>query len=245
VLPRLSLQLKRDLHLTEKNSTFDEVLRACWDTFCGTSFRFGLDRLGMALQVYNKRVDEHFLPLLEMARNSNQAAFDLMIAPQGVANATQRDFVKMIEAKLIAYNGGALEEDALRRFLASLVILHFDFGSEGSRDYAYIVEVLRRLLPPKEHHRAPELFLALERYATAAKVARAPLTSRIYPNACWLMDFCCRAPLRTATPIWSAWTPRLTWPSRRSAPRSRGWRCRATICKRGRAKYLRARPSCC
>src|SRR5437667_6402113 len=40
---KLALQIKRDLTFGEKDSIFDEVLRACWATFTSSQFTVGID----------------------------------------------------------------------------------------------------------------------------------------------------------------------------------------------------------
>jgi hypothetical protein len=49
-----------------------------------------------------------------------------------------------------------------------MVILHFDFQQAGSRDQAYIVEILGHRLPPEKKNEALSLFNQLTKYAAEA-----------------------------------------------------------------------------
>ena len=57
---KLALQIKRDLTFGEKNEIFDEVLRACWETFNSPGFNIGIDRFGIVVALYSKNIDEHY-----------------------------------------------------------------------------------------------------------------------------------------------------------------------------------------
>ena len=166
---KLALQIKRDLTFGEANEVFDEVMRASWKTLRSPKFTLGIDRFGIGLGLYSKMIDEHYQSVLTWARSSaNPADFFSRIAKGGLSNRTQQSFVDLVRAKLDSYVGASVSNDELWDFLRSMVILHFDFQQAGSRDQAYIAEIVGHRLPPEKKNEAPSLFSQLTKYAAEA-----------------------------------------------------------------------------
>ncbi|MGB6295652.1 MAG: hypothetical protein WBF90_05625 [Rivularia sp. (in: cyanobacteria)] len=157
---KLALQIKRDLTFGEKDKTFNEVIRACWETFKSKKFNLGIDRFGIVIALYSKKINEYYQSVLTWARNSVSATdFLTRISTKNLSNQTQQSFVELIRNKL------CVSDEDLWNFLRSMVILHFDFQQEGSRDYTYAVEVVSHLLPPEQKNQAANLFTKLVEYA--------------------------------------------------------------------------------
>ena len=158
---KLALQIKRDLSFGE-NETFDEVIQACWKTFKSPDFHIGIDRFGLGIGLYSKKIDEYYQSVLNWARTSTDAD-DLLkrINQPDLANQTMRSFVQLIRGKLNSYSGSSVTDDEIWNFLRSMVILYFDFQREGSRDYSYSVEIVSHLLNADKKAQAPQLFTEL------------------------------------------------------------------------------------
>lgn len=166
---KLALQIKRDLTFGEKDETFDEVIQACWETFKSSEFHIGIDRFGIGIGLYSKNIDEYYQSVLTWARTSTDSNdFLKRINQQSLANQTQRSFIKLIRGKLDTYLGSSVTDDELWNFLRSMVILHFDFQRDGSRDYSYTVEMVSHLLNTDKKTEAPQLFTELVDVATQA-----------------------------------------------------------------------------
>lgn len=166
---KLALQIKRDLTFGEQNQTFDDVIRACWETFKSPQFKIGIDRFGIVVALYSKKFDEHYQTVLSWARSSTNAGdFLTRVNQKGLSNQTQRSFVELIRKKLDIYLGSSVDDDNVWQFLRSMVILYFDFQREGSRDYTYAVEVTSHLLNPDKKAESPQLFAQLVEYAAEA-----------------------------------------------------------------------------
>ncbi len=166
---KLALQIKRDLVFGQADEIFDKVMRASWDTFKSPRFILGTDRFGIALGLYSKRIDEYYQSVLTWARNSVSASdFLSRVAKAVLSNKTQQHFVKLIRTKLEGYAGGSVPDHELWDFLCSMVILHFDFQEGGSRDQAYIVEMLSHILPPEKKAEAAHFYIQLTDYAAEA-----------------------------------------------------------------------------
>lgn len=166
---KLALQIKRDLTFGEKDDTFDDVIHACWITFTEASFVCGFDRFGIALGLYSKTIDEYYKNTLAWARTSTTAAdFFLRLSEKGPGHQTQRTFVELIRKKLDTYVDEKVSDDDLWHFLRSMVLLHFDFQQDDSRDQAYTIDLLSHALPPEQKTRAADLFRRLVAYAARA-----------------------------------------------------------------------------
>lgn len=159
---KLALQIKRDLNLGGKDKIFNEVIQACWETFKSTNFHIGIDRFGIGIRLYSKKIDEDYQSVLNWARISKDSNdFLSRINQQGLANKTQCSFIELIRGKLDIYLGSSVTDDELWNFLRSMVILHFDFQLDGSRDYSYTVEMVSHLLNTDKKTEAPQLFTEL------------------------------------------------------------------------------------
>ena len=166
---KLALQIKRDLVFGEANTTFQDVVRACWQTFKSPDFNARTDRFGVIIGLYSKRIDEHFQSVLTWARSSaNAKDFLSRVLQARLSNKTQIGFVKLIRTTLDACLGDAVGDDDLWNFLRSMVLLHFDFQKSGSRDYAYVVEILKYALGDQKQEESPRLFAQLAAYSAEA-----------------------------------------------------------------------------
>lgn len=182
---KLALQVKRDLVFGEKNKAFHEVSGACWQTFTSPKFNYHLDRFGVAIALRSKTIQEHYQTTLTWARNSVTAAdFLCRISTKRLAHAAQREFVELIRNNLESCAGATITDIDLWKFLQSLVILDFDFQTDGSRDEAYLIEILKRCLPADKSEQSPQLLSKLVDYAaegkrTAGSLDTATLTRRL------------------------------------------------------------------
>ncbi|HEY9634998.1 MAG TPA: hypothetical protein V6D14_16465 [Coleofasciculaceae cyanobacterium] len=177
---KLALQIKRDLSFGKDNKVFDEVIRACWDTFNSSSFNLGIDRFGIVVALYSKNIDEYYQSVLTWARSSaNAVDFLERVAKKKLSNETQRSFVRLIRLKLDRYCGSSVSDEKLWGFLRSMVILYFDFQREGSRDYTYAVESASHLLAPDRRGESPQLFTKLVEYASEANRTAGSFNSEI------------------------------------------------------------------
>jgi len=196
---KLALQIKRDLTFGEKDKIFDEVIQACWDTFKSTNFHIGIDRFGIGIGLYSKKIDEYYQSVLTWARTSTDANdFLKRINQPRLANQTQCSFVQLIRSKLNNYSDSSVTDDEIWNFLRSMVILHFDFQRDSSRDYSYSVEIVSHLLNNDKKNDAPKLFqklvdLAAEANRTAGSFNVEILMPKLQANFSLLPLIDCRS----------------------------------------------------
>ncbi|HWG42799.1 MAG TPA: AAA family ATPase, partial [Gemmataceae bacterium] len=123
--------------------------------------------------------------VLTWARNSSSAAAFLgRIGQQGLSHKNHREFTALIRSRLTAASGQPVSDDNLWGFLRSMVILHFDLLTGGSRDATHAVNCLRHVLQPDAGPGAAELFsrlrvISAEVNRSAGEYTREILTQRL------------------------------------------------------------------
>ncbi|HEX7705216.1 MAG TPA: AAA family ATPase [Thermoanaerobaculia bacterium] len=169
---QLALQVKRDLTFGEENEEVQDVMRRAWETFTASAFHEDVDRCGVALGLYSKKIDEHYTTVLTWARNATTAAdFLVRVAALRLASQTQRTFLALVRTLLDRAAGRAITDDELWRFCRSFVLLHFDLQSEGSRDAAQLRSILQNALNIDAAQRARDLELKLFEFASTMKLS--------------------------------------------------------------------------
>jgi hypothetical protein len=161
---RLSLQVKRSLTISAaaSNGDFREVIRNAWRTFRDDDFRFGKDRVGVAVGEVSLDRARAFVSLCQAARASIEADHFLARFADGCnASADVRSVKRDIETILHGVAGGEWSDADLHRFLASLVLTHFDFLHSGAIDPADAMTRLRPCLADGSADRAPDLWSSL------------------------------------------------------------------------------------
>jgi hypothetical protein len=177
---KLALQLKRDLTFGDKDEIFDEVMKACLQTFTSTQFNNSIYRFGVGLALYSRKIDEYYQSVLAWARSSATAAdFMERVSSRHLSNETQRSFLALVRRKLDKHAGRPVKDDEILSFLRCMVILRFDLSIEGSGDYAYAIQIVESVLPIEHHALAPALFDRLKNYAAEANQTAGSLNEHV------------------------------------------------------------------
>jgi hypothetical protein len=177
---KLALQLKRDLTFGDKDETFDEVMKACWQTFASTAFDNSIDRFGVGLALYSRKIDEYYQSVLAWARSSATAAdFLERVSTRHLSNESQRSFLARVRRKLDKHAGRPVTDDEIWSFLGCMVILRFDLSIEGSADYAHAIQIVESLLSVEHRALATALFDKLEDYAAEANQMAGSLNENV------------------------------------------------------------------
>ncbi len=168
----LALQIKHDLTFSdsEKNETFQKVIRECWKTFTGAygfEFNSEKDRIGIGVGIFNANLDKHLRPLLELARKARDADdFFKKIRLPDFSHKTKIDYIEAFRNLLTKAKESPVTEDEFWRFLKCLVVLHFDLENEGSRDSIQSWNRLRDQIPNGDWKQANTLFSFLVQEVT-------------------------------------------------------------------------------
>ena len=164
---QLDLQIKNKLTFTENDAEWVDALKRAWDTFSKDTFDPALRRIGVGIGTYNARVDQHYQSVLTWATHSTDGHhFRERIDKGDYSHKDKQAFVDAIRSVLRAHVGRGPTDDELWRFLASFVIIHFDFQSgEGSRDAASVVDRLKGLLAPENRAQAARIWDHLNKKA--------------------------------------------------------------------------------
>ncbi|HEX3885376.1 MAG TPA: ATP-binding protein [Stellaceae bacterium] len=164
---RLDLQVKNKLTFTSNDDEWVAVLKRAWDTFTATGFDPVVRRVGVAIGVYNARVDQHYQAVLNWAEHSSNAAnFFERIAQHDYSHHDKRTFITTARAILDAHAARPLTDDEFWHFLKAFVIIHYDFESgAGSRDETNVIERLKGVLGPDKRDVAKSIWDHLVRKA--------------------------------------------------------------------------------
>jgi hypothetical protein len=169
---QLALQVKRDLVFGENDEEFEDVMRRAWETFTAAGFHDGVDRFGIVLGLYGKKIDEHYMTVLTWARHAATAEdFVKRVTTARLSSKPQRSFLALIRTLLNRVADRSVTNDELWRFCRSFVLLHFDLQIDGSRDAAQLRTMLQLALNIEDATKAHSLEVKLFELASAMKLA--------------------------------------------------------------------------
>jgi len=156
---RLSLQVKRSLTISKAatNTDFREIIRDCWATYKKSSFRINADRYGAAVGTISPAKARNLTTLCDYARESlNAEHFEARFASSGNASeeikTLRNDIVALLEE---VAKGSPCTSEEIHQFLAHLVLIQFDFLSEGAVDPPDAINRIRDCLAPEDAIKAP------------------------------------------------------------------------------------------
>lgn len=168
---KLCLQVKHHVTISQKDDVFERTILECYDTFEKADFQRDRDNFGLAVGITSADLNAHYQVVLTWAlEQSSDSDFFALLQSEKASSKQKRNFVELVREKINQGRGstsGPIDNNSLWRFFRSLVILHFDFGIKGSRDYAYIVDQLRYVTHPGGQN-ASKLFSKLDEYAKNA-----------------------------------------------------------------------------
>ncbi|HEU0120850.1 MAG TPA: hypothetical protein VFQ91_10020, partial [Bryobacteraceae bacterium] len=147
---QLDLQTKSKLTFTENDEEWIATLKQAWDTFSKTSFKPDVQRFGVGIATYNARVDQHYQSVLTWASHSTSGLhFRERIEKGDYSHRDKQTFVTTVRNVIKQHAAREIEDDELWHFLASFVIIHFDFElDDQSRDTSASIERIREMLSP-------------------------------------------------------------------------------------------------
>ncbi|MEZ8402545.1 ATP-binding protein [Vibrio splendidus] len=168
---RLSLQVKRSLTISsaKTNTDFRDIVRDSWATLNKSGFRTNCDRYGAAVGTISPAKERALKTLCDWARESVMVEhFDTRFEEGGVASkdikAVKSDIVDLLkEAK-----GGAVTNKEVHHFLSHLVLIKFDFLSEGATGPSDAVNRIRDCLAPSDAVQAPLVWSKIVQLARAS-----------------------------------------------------------------------------
>ena len=157
---RLDLQIKNKLTFTENDEEWVDTLQRAWDTFSKEKFDPALHRVGVGIGTYNARVDLHYQSVLKWASDSTDGKhFRERIEKGDFSHKDKQAFVGTVRKILTQHAGWQLGDDEIWRFLASFVIIHFDFQTgESSRDAASVIDRLKGILSAANRGQASRMW---------------------------------------------------------------------------------------
>lgn len=161
---RLALQVKHNLTFSDapSNATFARVIEDCWGTFTNSSgwkFDSDIDRIGVGIGIFKSKIDNHFKPLLEIARTSeNEDEFIKRVELPSFSSEEKREYLQIIRNLLTKAKGSDITDNEIWRFLKCFVVVHFDLENAGRRDSVYCWNRLLDQLRKRDESQAKTLF---------------------------------------------------------------------------------------
>lgn len=179
---RLSLQVRHGLSIG-KTTDFADVIADCWQMFTGGGPEFdpSTDLLGIAVPHVSGIAHDHYLPVLEMARDSGDAAAFRAGMARGGHSRRRNEFVDFVKRAVEVSGGQDAADDDLWRFLRILRVIVLDMDGPAAAGRALAVVNCRGALAEPGEGDGGRLFDAL--VAVAADLA--PKGGTIGTAALW------------------------------------------------------------
>ena len=161
---KLALQIKHNLTFSDapSNTIFARVIEDCWKSFTNSSgwkFNSDIDRIGVGIGIYKSKIDNHFKPLLEIARTSkDEDEFIKRVELPSFSSKEKREYLQVIRNLLTKAKGSDITDKEIWRFLKCFVVVHFDLENAGSRDSVYCWNRLLDQLKNRDESQAKTLF---------------------------------------------------------------------------------------
>lgn len=167
---RLSLQVRHGLSIG-KTTDFADVIADCWQMFTGGGPEFdpSTDLLGIAVPHVSGIAHDHYLPVLEMARDSGDAAAFRAGMARGGHSRRRNEFVDFVKRAVEVSGGQDAADDDLWRFLRILRVIVLDMESPAAAGRALADVLCRGALAEPDEGDGGRLFAAL--VAVAADLA--------------------------------------------------------------------------
>lgn len=143
---RLFCQIKHDVHITEKDTVFAEVIQAFWSDFSGPDFDPSNDRIALVTGALSKTDIRHVRPLLDWARHSHDATeFFAKINTARFSSETKRKKLASIRIHVENANGGETVSDELFwGFLKTLYLVGYDFDEVSEISHSQHFSLIHR-----------------------------------------------------------------------------------------------------
>ncbi len=179
-LVMLQIQVKRSIQFSPSDDVFKKVVGQIAEAIKDPAFWSARNELAIATARTSRKIDGSYQDVLMWARQLGSAAeFFARLARPGSANDDMRIFVQTFRDHL-RDAGAPHDEETVRKTLARLQILVFDFTATGSATEELARDRAAHVLPPEDRARAASLWstltdLALEVAANGGDRDRARL----------------------------------------------------------------------
>ena len=183
---RLSLQIKHGLQVGT-SSKFKDIISDCWRMFAGgegVSFDRSTDRLGIVVSNLSGDARGHYLPVLEMARDSqDSAAFWNRLKHDGHSRL-RLEFANSIKSRVTSSSEPGATADDVWEFLRLLYIIELDMDGPAATGRTFAEGICRRALAEPGGGEAAKLFDVLRGVAAdlapaGGSIATAALRGRL------------------------------------------------------------------
>ncbi|WP_199200455.1 ATP-binding protein [Alkalicaulis satelles] len=169
---RLSLQAKTSLTISasKTNSDFRDIIKNCWKTLKGGSFRIGYDRYGAVVAHISDSKHRALTTICEQARNCASSK-EFLLAPGGKSrwSGKQDEVFKSVQTLLSELPDVLPTEHEIYEFFQHLVLLKLDVLAEPAPHRASAIAQLQLCVQQRTHNDASNLYSKLVEIADGAK----------------------------------------------------------------------------
>lgn len=159
----LSLQVKHGLRVGTSQA-FKDLIADCWKMYTGQGggvFDPSSDRLGIVVPHVSTSANDHCLPVLELARSSEDGSAFWASMTRDDHSQDRNRFVDAIKSAVVDTDGPAASCDTLWRFLRSLYIIVLDMGGPAAAGRSLADEICLGALSEPAEGDKDKLFDAL------------------------------------------------------------------------------------
>lgn len=130
---KLLAQIKHDISITPKDTTFAEVIQSTWDDFNDQSFDISTDALALITGLLSATDINNVRPILEWARSSeDEKEFFAKINTANFSSDAKRTKLEAFKTHLKTANGGNdVSDQQLWEFLKVFHLLGYDLDTES------------------------------------------------------------------------------------------------------------------
>lgn len=130
---RLLAQIKHDISITARDTTFAEVIQSTWNDFNNESFNLNIDALALITGPLSATDINDVRPILEWARHAeNEAEFFTKINTANFSSDAKRKKLEVFKTHLKAANGETdVSDKQLWEFLKVFHLIGYDLDTES------------------------------------------------------------------------------------------------------------------
>ena len=153
---KLSLQLKHNMRFTNSDPNFETTISDCWKTLNDQeNFDPNKDRFGIGVGVYQTKIDEVIVPIVNQARAKS---FEDFMISKNSFSVDKQEFLNLLRNKISKSKGGNPTDEEIWKFLRCFQVIYFDLEHEGSKDTVIAWNNLLNLIIDRDATGAQSLF---------------------------------------------------------------------------------------
>lgn len=177
---KLLAQIKHDISITERDTTFSEVIQSTWNDFCDENFDSSTDALALITGPLSATDINDVRPILEWARHSeNEEEFFIKINTAKLSSEAKKKKLEAFKTHLKTANDGTdVSHKELWEFLKVFHLIGYDLDTEAGGT----LSLLHSLIAQYSNEAVPFLWARVVDAVQAANQSAGTLTLETLPE---------------------------------------------------------------